>query len=149
MNGLKLRSKRVKPSTEHICERILDANVIQTGHVSVSYAIGGPDEGKFNIEFKAPLSIKLQIGSEVEDENQMTIIINLINSSSLGVRNVNVTGSTNNGAENTQAAESKLRDTDMAQMISEMAKKDILMQAGQMILSQANKSKEAVVQLLE
>lgn len=173
---------------KHICDRILDANVIQTGHVSVSYAIGGPDEGKFNIEFKAPLSIKLQIGSEVEDENQMTIIINPINSSSLGVHNVNVTGATNNGAltgmdlvkraieknsrersnlgayqnrlehtiknldnvaENTQAAESELRDTDMAQMISEMAKKDILMQAGQMILSQANKSKEAVIQLLQ
>lgn len=37
----------------------------------------------------------------------------------------------------------------MVQMISEMAKKDILMQAGQMILSQANKSKDAVVQLLQ
>lgn len=53
-----------------------------------------------------------------------------------------------NIAENTQAAESRIRDTDMATAMVLYANVNILMQAGQSMLSQANKSKQDVLRLL-
>ncbi|MDE7016359.1 MAG: flagellin, partial [Lachnospiraceae bacterium] len=45
-----------------------------------------------------------------------------------------------NISENTQAAESRLRDTDMAEEMVEYSKNNILAQAGQSMLAQANQS---------
>lgn len=54
-----------------------------------------------------------------------------------------------NTSENTSAAESKLRDTDMAEMMVEYSKENILMQTGQSILAQANHSKDGILSLLQ
>jgi flagellin-like hook-associated protein FlgL len=54
-----------------------------------------------------------------------------------------------NTAENTQASESRIRDTDMAKEMTEMTNADIIAQAGQMILSQANQTPQGVLQLLQ
>lgn len=53
-----------------------------------------------------------------------------------------------NGAENTQAAESRIRDTDMAKEMIQYSKGNILQQASQAILVQANQSKQGVLNLL-
>ena len=53
-----------------------------------------------------------------------------------------------NTAENTTAAESQIRDTDMATEMVEYAKNGILSQAGQAMLAQANKNMSAVLSLL-
>lgn len=53
-----------------------------------------------------------------------------------------------NVVENTTAAESGIRDTDMAKEIVEFAKNKILMQAGQTMLAQANMSNQGVLALL-
>ncbi len=53
-----------------------------------------------------------------------------------------------NTAENLQAAESRLRDTDMAKEMSRLAKENILEQAGVSILAQANQSTRSVLSLL-
>lgn len=53
-----------------------------------------------------------------------------------------------NTAENTQAAESRIRDTDMAQEIVENSKNTILEQVGQSMLAQANQSTQSVLNLL-
>lgn len=53
-----------------------------------------------------------------------------------------------NIAENTQAAESRLRDTDMADEMVEYSKNNILAQAGQSMLAQANQSNQGVLSLL-
>ena len=52
-------------------------------------------------------------------------------------------------AENTQTAESRIRDTDMAKEMVEYSKNNILMQAGQSMLSQANQSNQGVLSLLQ
>ena len=44
----------------------------------------------------------------------------------------------NNAAENTQAAESRIRDTDMAKEMSKFTRDNILAQASQAMLAQAN-----------
>jgi flagellin len=50
--------------------------------------------------------------------------------------------------ENTQAAESLIRDTDMASTMVEYSKNNILAQAGQSMLAQANQSNQGVLSLL-
>ncbi len=54
-----------------------------------------------------------------------------------------------NVAENTQAAESRIRDTDMASEMVEYSKNNILAQAGQSMLAQANQSTQGVLSLLQ
>ena len=52
-------------------------------------------------------------------------------------------------SENTAAAESRIRDTDMASMMVEYSKNNILAQAGQSMLAQANQSTQGVLSLLQ
>lgn len=54
-----------------------------------------------------------------------------------------------NVAENTQAAESRIRDTDMASEMVEYSKNNILAQAGQSMLAQANQATQGVLSLLQ
>ena len=51
-------------------------------------------------------------------------------------------------SENLQSAESSLRDTDMAEEMTKYSKNNILMQAGQSMLAQANQSNQGVLNLL-
>ena len=52
-------------------------------------------------------------------------------------------------SENTQAAESRIRDTDMAKEMVEYSKNNILAQAGTAMLAQANQSTQGVLALLQ
>ncbi len=52
-------------------------------------------------------------------------------------------------SENTSAAESRIRDTDMAKEMVEYSKNNILSQAGQSMLAQANQSTQGVLSLLQ
>ena len=54
-----------------------------------------------------------------------------------------------NTAENLQAAESGIRDVDMAEEMVNMSKYNILQQAGQSMLAQANQSTQGVLSLLQ
>ena len=54
-----------------------------------------------------------------------------------------------NIVENTTAAESSIRDTDMASTMVSYSKNNILMQAGQSMLAQANQSNQGVLSLLQ
>ena len=54
-----------------------------------------------------------------------------------------------NISENTQSAESRIRDTDMAEEMVNYSKNNILAQAGQSMLAQANQSTQGVRSLLQ
>ena len=54
-----------------------------------------------------------------------------------------------NVAENTQAAESRIRDTDMAAEMVQYSATNIIQQAGQSMLSQANSQTQGVLSLLQ
>ena len=54
-----------------------------------------------------------------------------------------------NIVENTTTAESRIRDTDMAEEMVEYSKNNILAQAGQSMLAQANQSTQGVLSLLQ
>lgn len=53
------------------------------------------------------------------------------------------------GAENLQASESQIRDTDMAAEVVEFTKNQILVQASNAMLAQANQQSQTVLQLLQ
>ena len=55
----------------------------------------------------------------------------------------------NTTSENTSSAESRIRDTDMASEMVEYSKNNILQQAGQSMLAQANQQTQGVVSLLQ
>ena len=54
----------------------------------------------------------------------------------------------NNASENTQAAEARIRDTDMAKEMSTFTKNNVLSQAAQAMISQANQIPNQALQLL-
>ena len=98
----------------------------------------------------------LSMGSFSEAGSAMTKIQNAINQVSeqrsyLGAlqnRLEHTISNLDNISENTQAAESRLRDTDMAEEMVEYSKNNILAQAGQSMLAQANQSNQGVLSLL-
>jgi flagellin len=53
------------------------------------------------------------------------------------------------GAENLQASESRIRDTDMAAQMVEFTKNSVLSQAGTAMLAQANTQSQSVLSLLQ
>jgi len=55
----------------------------------------------------------------------------------------------NIGAENLQAAESRIRDTDMAEEMVEFTKNQILVQTSNAMLAQANAKSQSVLQLFQ
>jgi flagellin len=57
--------------------------------------------------------------------------------------------STDNTSENLQSAESRIRDTDMAKEMMEYTSKNVLTQAAQSMLSQANQAPNNVLKLLQ
>jgi len=52
-------------------------------------------------------------------------------------------------SENVQASESTIRDADMAKEMTEYTKNNVLMQAAQAMLAQANQSSSSVISLLQ
>ncbi len=70
----------------------------------------------------------------------------------VGTQSQRVQSSNNNiitNMENTQAAESTIRDTDMAKVMTSFTKNSILSQSAQTILAQANQNSSQVISLLQ
>ena len=91
---------------------------------------------------------------DVEYINKVSNAINIINEmrSTIGAQQNRLEHTIKNESnivENTTAAESRIRDTDMAEEMVEYSKNNILMQAGQSMLAQANQSKQGVMSLLQ
>jgi flagellin len=86
--------------------------------------------------------------------NMVTNAINNVSSqrSALGAlqnRLEHTIANLDNVAENTQSAESRIRDTDMAEEMVEYSKNNILAQAGQSMLAQSNQATQGVLSLLQ
>ena len=107
------------------------------------------------------------VGSALEDtvkvstasaaQSSITIIQNSITNlsalrSKLGAlqnRLEHTVANLDNISENTQSAESRIRDTDMAEEMVQYSKNNILQQAGQSMLAQANQANQGVLSLLQ
>jgi flagellin len=111
--------------------------------------------------FVAGVSAKSFSGVDVSDyahaNGTIDMIANAINNvssqrSALGAlqnRLEHTIANLDNVSENTQSAESRIRDTDMADEMVEYSKNNILAQAGQSMLAQANQATQGVLSLLQ
>ena len=133
------------------------------------------------------LTLKLHVGADATDNNQISVKLDAMSAKGLGVRDLKVDGTNDTNAknaietikeaiqkvstqrsalgavqnrlehtisnldnvvENTTSAESQIRDTDMADEMVKYSKNNILQQAGQSMLAQANQSNQGVLSLL-
>lgn len=103
------------------------------------------------------LDTKVQVGTASAAQSSITIIQNSITNlsalrSKLGAlqnRLEHTVANLDNISENTQSAESRIRDTDMAEEMVQYSKNNILQQAGQSMLAQANQANQGVLSLLQ
>ena len=104
---------------------------------------------------------EIRYGARVDDykaaNNTITKVQDAINKvstqrSALGAlqnRLEHTVANLDNVSENTSSAESRIRDTDMAEEMVNYSKNNILAQAGQSMLAQANQSTQGVLSLLQ
>ena len=103
------------------------------------------------------LDAKVEVGTASAAQSSITIIQNSITNlsalrSKLGAlqnRLEHTVANLDNISENTQSAESRIRDTDMAEEMVQYSKNNILQQAGQSMLAQANQANQGVISLLQ
>lgn len=112
-------------------------------------------------DVKETVSDALAVGTKVDsftaaqtaiDNIQKSITALSTQRSTLGAiqnRLEHTTANLDNISENTQAAESRIRDTDMAEEMVTYSKNNILQQAGQSMLAQANQANQGVLSLLQ
>ena len=97
------------------------------------------------------LSFSLHVGADADMTNKITVDIDTMRSA-LGAgqnRLEHTIDNLDNISENTSSAESRIRDTDMAKEMVNYSKNNILAQAGQSMLAQANQSNQGVLSLLQ
>jgi len=128
---------------------------------SLTFQIGANTGQTMNLSVKnmgaAALGVK---NLKVENQGQATVAIKVIDGaiakvsaerSKLGATQNRLEHTINNlstSSENLTAAESRIRDVDMAKEMMEQTKNNILSQAAQAMLAQANQAPQAVLQLL-
>ena len=145
---------------------------------------------KGTVTIAQKLNFNLHVGADADMTNKIGVGIESMNAASLGIKNLNVVGSGDDGGvaatyaidaiadaiskvseqrsalgaiqnrlehtisnldnviENTTSAESRIRDTDMANTMVEYSKNNILMQAGTSMLAQANSANQGILSLL-
>ena len=178
-----------------IKEELTAANNIGTTDKKATVADGATADGKTTYAITKgyatvanTLSFNLHVGADADMTNKITVDIDTMNSSNLGIKGINVKDATGTAAtyaidaiadavakvssqrsalgavqnrlehtidnldnisENTSSAESRIRDTDMAKEMVNYSKNNILAQAGQSMLAQANQSNQGVLSLLQ
>ena len=148
---------RIQSTTQFNKTNLLDGNFknknLQIGALSgqsISISISKMDASSLGVA-------SLKVDSFANAGSAMTSVQSAIEKvstqrSSLGALQNRLEHTINNldtTSENTQAAESRIRDVDMAKEMVTYSKNNILTQAGQSMLSQANKSTQGVLSLLQ
>ncbi|HLS53174.1 MAG TPA: flagellin Hag [Tissierellaceae bacterium] len=157
-------------NTKAVFGGVVDGEVV--GDVSddakaeFTFQIGANDNQTMKIEIGRMDAIALAVGEEAEGEltaidvtgeNILSIIDEAIDKvssqrASLGAAQNRLEHTINNlttTAENLSAAESRIRDVDMAEEMMEFTKNNILSQAATAMLAQANQMPMSVLQLLQ
>jgi flagellin len=123
-------------------ENVADSNIKITIKKMNSSSIGIADSSMVKTSSKARTAIdkiKTALESVSTQRSALGAIQNRLEHTIKNLDNV---------AENTQSAESLIRDTDMAAEMVKYSNNNILAQAGQSMLAQANQSKQGVLSLL-
>ena len=155
VDQLKDEINRIQSTTQFNTMNLLDGNfkgkTLQIGSLSgqtLSISISNMNAtslkiDKIDVKKDAPAamdSIQKAIDSVSTQRSKLGALQNRLEHT---INNLNTT------SENTASAESRIRDTDMASEMVEYSKNNILSQAGQSMLAQANQSNQGVLSLLQ
>ena len=156
MDQLTSEINRIQSTTQFNTKNLLDGKFtgknLQVGSLSgqkisisigkmnaTCLGIGGVKVSSFSVAGKAMSAIQAAITKVSTQRSALGAIQNRLEHT---INNLNTT------SENTSAAESRIRDTDMASEMVEYSKNNILQQAGQSMLAQANQANQGVLSLL-
>ncbi|MET3193336.1 flagellin [Gottfriedia sp. OAE603] len=155
--------KRISTDTEFNTQKLLNGAAGAAGKVEIQ--VGANQGQSFQLDFKqagidltatntalGAMDIKSQTNADSAIGNLDTEIANVSTGrSTLGSwqnRLEHTVANLNNASENLTASESRIRDVDMAKEMMEFTKNNILTQASQAMLAQANQQPQGVLQLL-
>ncbi len=157
INQLTAEIDRISSTTQFNTMNLIDGNFtgkqLQVGALSgqsITISIGNMDANTLAIDAlqvdtfanagDAMDSIQAAIETVSDQRSYLGAIQNRLEHTIANLDNI---------SENTQAAESRIRDTDMAEEMVEYSKNNILAQAGQSMLAQSNQSTQGVLSLLQ
>lgn len=157
VDALTSEISRIRSSTQFNAMNLLDGSFsgknLQVGSLSgqnVTISISNMDASSIGVtglsmsSFDTAGSAMTKIQSAIDIvSGQRSALGALYNRLEHSVANLNIT------SENTQSAESRIRDVDMAKEMVAYSKNNILAQAGQSMLAQANKINAGVTTLLQ
>lgn len=158
---------RIKNTTEFNKQKLLDGTA-GDGSGTVTLQVGANDSQTMTLDFTTAgidlTSIETAVGTldgtSVADSATATALITTIDTqietvstgrSTLGAyqnRLEHTIKNLDNASENLTSAESRIRDVDMAKEMMNFSKNNILSQAAQAMLAQANQQPQGVLQLL-
>ena len=152
---------RVKQSTQFNTLNLLDGTFATSKNITVQVGAADAVEQRIQIKISSISTGKLGVknvdlttlAGAREAISKITQAIAQISSTRSGLgaiqnRLEHTIANLDNVVENTTSAESSIRDTDMASTMVEYTKNNILQQAGQAMLAQANQSTQGVLTLL-
>ena len=193
-NG-KVAGDKIKDGTDGTAATSYYIATAQGSELVFTANAGGPDNGitanltiapSTNLPGATGNDLTLQIGDTAAAYNQMTVSVQSMDTTSLGINNIDIStqmgaksaidvikaainkvsstrgdlGAVQNRlehtinnlsvtAENMTSAESRIRDTDIAEEMMAYTKNNILVQSSQAMLAQANQIPQGVLQLLQ
>ena len=152
-NGMNMLTGRFAQNGDSTMQFQIGANMDQNARVYIgtmtASALGlkGAQGGDEQITISSPEEANMTLGAVdaalTQVNKQRADLGAYQNRFEMAAKGVNI------AAENTQAAESRIRDTDMASEMVEFTKNSILTQAGTAMLAQANNQSQTVLALLQ
>lgn len=152
-NGMNMLTGRFAVEGDSTMQFQIGANMDQNARVYIgtmtASALGlkGAQGGDEQITINSPEEANMTLGTVdaalTQVNKQRADLGAYQNRFEMAAKGVNI------AAENTQAAESRIRDTDMASEMVEFTKNSILTQAGTAMLAQANNQSQTVLALLQ
>ncbi|MFC4403534.1 flagellin [Gracilibacillus xinjiangensis] len=154
---------RIKDNTQFNKQNLLDGSTGQSGTVNIQVGANSGELTAIAFDTEGVDLTTVVSGAQAEDistysgaQSAITEIEAQIKTVSEGRsylgamqnRLEHTIANLDNSSENLSAAESRIRDVDMAKEMMEMTKANILSQASQSMLAQANQQPQAVLQLL-
>ena len=152
-NGMNMLTGRFAQAGDAVMQFQIGANVDQNTRVFIgtmtATALGlkGAQGGDEQITISTPADANMTLAAV--DEALKTVTKQRADLGAYQNRFEMAAAGVNIAAENTQASESRIRDTDMASEMVEFTKNQILTQAGTAMLAQANSQSQTVLALLQ
>ena len=154
---LKTEIDRISTTTQFNTMNLLDGSFtgknLQVGSLAnqkIQISIGKMDAASLSVD-SLDLTTYTKAGSAITKVQSAIDAVSTQRSTLGAVQNrlEHTINNLNTTSENTQAAESRIRDTDMAGEMVEFSKNNILAQAGQSMLTQANQATQGVLSILQ